>query len=55
MHSSDVSLHRKPELAQRGLTERLGVGKAMSRKVLWHAEWVSSVATATTIQYQAPK
>jgi len=35
--------------------ERLGVGKEMPREVLWPAEWVSAVATAMTIQDQAPK
>jgi len=45
----------KPELAQRGSMERLGVRKAMPREVLWHAQWASPVATATTIQNQAPK
>jgi len=55
MHISDVSMHSKPELALRGLTERLGVGNAMPREVLWCAEWASPVATATTIQNQAPK
>jgi hypothetical protein len=29
MHISDVSMHRKPELAQRISTECLGVGKSM--------------------------
>jgi len=47
-------MHRKPELAQRGLTERLGVGIAMPGEVLWHAEWASPVATAMTIHNQTP-
>jgi len=34
MHISDVSMHRKPELMWRELTERLGVGKATPREVL---------------------
>jgi len=32
-------MHRKPELAWRESTERLGVGKAKPREVLWRAEW----------------
>jgi hypothetical protein len=48
-------MRRKPVLARRGLTERLGVGKATPGVVLWRAEWASPVATATTIQNQAPK
>jgi len=48
-------MHREPELAQRGLTERLGVAKAMLREMLWCAEWSSPMATATTIQNQAPE
>jgi len=51
----DMSMHRKPELARRGSMERLGVGTATPREVLWCAEWASAVATATTIQDQAPK
>jgi len=50
-----VSMHTKPELAQRVVPERLGVGNAMPKEELWRAEWVSPVATATTIQNQAPK
>jgi len=41
-------MHRKPELVRRGSTELLGVGKATPGEVLWHAEWASPVATATT-------
>jgi hypothetical protein len=48
-------MHRKPELARRGSTERLGMGKAMPGEVLWPAEWASPVATAMTIQYRTPK
>jgi len=55
MHIPDVSMYRKPELARRGSTERLGGGKATLREVLWCAEWASPVATAMTIQNQAPK
>jgi len=43
-------MHRKPDLARRGSTERLGVGKATPREGFWRAEWASAVATATTIQ-----
>jgi hypothetical protein len=31
------------------------VGKATPGKVLWHTDWASPVATATTIQNQTPK
>jgi hypothetical protein len=55
MHISDLSMHRKPQLAQRGPTERLGVGKETPREMLWCTEWSSPVARATTIQYQAPE
>ena len=55
MHISDVLMKRKPELAWRGPTERLGMGKATPREVLWRAEWASPVATAKTIQNQTPK
>ena len=48
-------MHRKPELVRRGLTERLGVGKATPTEVLWRAEWASAMATATTIHDQAPE
>ena len=48
-------MHRKPELARRGSTEQLGVSNAMPREVIWCAEWASAVATATTIQDQAPQ
>jgi len=48
-------MHRKPELARRGSTERLGVDKAMPGKVLWLAEWLSPIAAATTIENQTPK
>jgi hypothetical protein len=48
-------MHRKPELVRRGLTERLGMGKATPGEVLWRAEWASSVATAMSIQNQTPK
>jgi hypothetical protein len=34
MHISDVSMHREPMLAQRVLTERLGVGDEMPGEVL---------------------
>jgi hypothetical protein len=55
MHISDVSLHRKLELAWKRLTERLGLGKATPGEVLWRAEWESPVATATTSQNQTRK
>jgi hypothetical protein len=55
MDISDVSMHRKTELVRRGSTERLGVGKATRGEVFWRADWVSPVATATTIQNHAPK
>ena len=55
MHISDVSMHRKPELVRRGSMERLGVSEVTPGEVFWHAEWVSPVATTTTIQKQAPK
>ena len=48
-------MHRKPELALRGLTEGLGMGKATPRELLWHAEWASPVATAMAIENQTPK
>jgi len=54
MHISDVSMHRKPELARRGPTKRLGVGKASPGEVLMRAEWVSPMVTATTIPNQTP-
>jgi len=54
MHISDVSMNRKSELALRGSMEPLGVGEAMPGEVLWRAEWASPMATATTIQNQAP-
>ena len=52
---SDLSMHRKPELARRVSTERLGVGNAMAGELSWHTKWVSPVATATTIENQTPK
>ena len=55
MHVSDVSMHRKPELVRKGLTERLGMGKVTPGEVLWCAEWASLVATATTIHNQTPE
>jgi len=55
MHISDLLMHKKPELAWRGQTERLGVGKAMPQEMLRCAEWLSPVATAMTIQNQAPE
>ena len=48
-------MHRKPELAWRGSTERRGVGNATTGEVFWCAEWRSSVATAMTIQNEAPQ
>jgi hypothetical protein len=48
-------MNRKPELAWRGSTERLGMGKATPGEVLWRTEWASPVATATTIQNQTPE
>jgi len=35
--------------------EQLGVGKATPGELLWRAEWASPVATAKTIQNEAPK
>jgi hypothetical protein len=55
MQISDVSMHRKPELARRGSTDGLGVGTATPGAVLWRTEWASPVATVTTIQNQASK
>jgi hypothetical protein len=54
-HISDVSMHRKPELARWGSMEQLGVGKATPREVLWRAERAAAMAIAMTIQDQAPK
>jgi len=48
-------MRRKPEMAQRGPTLRLGVGNATPREMLWCADWSSPVATAKTIQNQAPE
>jgi hypothetical protein len=48
-------MRRKTDLACRGSTERLGVGKAMPGEQLWRVEWVSPLATAMTIQNQAPQ
>jgi hypothetical protein len=50
-----VSIHRKPELAQRRSSDRLPVGKDSPRKELWHTEWASPIATTRTIQNQAPQ
>jgi hypothetical protein len=33
MHIADMAMHRKPELAQRGSRERLGVGIAIPGEV----------------------
>jgi hypothetical protein len=38
---SDLPMHRKPELARRGPTERLGVGKETPREMLWCTELLS--------------
>jgi len=54
-HMSDVSMHRKPELARRGSMERLSVSEKTPREVLWRTQWSSPVATATTIENQAGK
>ena len=54
MNNSDVAMHRKTKLARSGSTEQPGVGKASPRELLWHAELVSPVATAITIQNQTP-
>jgi len=43
------------ELAQKGSTEQLGVGKEMPGEVLWRTEWASPVPTAMTIQNQTRK
>jgi hypothetical protein len=48
-------MNRNPLLAQRGVTEQLGMGKAMPGEVVWRAKWLSPVATATTIQNQTSK
>jgi hypothetical protein len=50
MHTLDESMQGEPELAKTGLTQLLGVHKAMPRDVLCRAEGVSSFATVTTIQ-----
>jgi len=55
MHISDVWMHRKPALVWRESTEPLGVGKETPAEVLCCGELASPVATATTIQNQAPK
>jgi len=55
MHIPDLSMDRKPELAWRGLTEPLGVGKATPREMIWCAEWLSLMGTETTIQNQVPE
>jgi hypothetical protein len=52
---SDVGMHKKPVLAWRGSMEHLGVGKATPREDIWCTEWPSSMAIATTIQYQTAK
>jgi hypothetical protein len=54
MHISEVSIHRKLELARRGPMECLGVAKATPREELWRTDWVSPMATATTTQNKAP-
>jgi hypothetical protein len=38
-----------------GLMERLGVGEATPWEMLWSAEWLSPMATAPTVQNQAPE
>jgi hypothetical protein len=48
-------MNRKAELVQKEPAERLGVGKATPREMLQCAEWLSPVATATTIQNQPPE
>jgi len=48
-------MHRKTELARRGLMERWGACKATPGEMLWCAEWLSPVATAMTIQNQTPE
>jgi hypothetical protein len=50
-----VSIDRKPELAWRESTEGQVVGKATPRVVLWRAEWASPMATAMSIENEAPK
>jgi hypothetical protein len=55
MHISDVSMHKKTELAQVASMQQLGVGKTTLRQVLRCAEWDSPMATAVTIQNQTPK
>jgi hypothetical protein len=48
-------MHREPQLALTGFMGQLGVGKETPREVLWCAEWASPMATAMTIENQAPK
>ena len=48
-------MDRLPEVARRGPTELLGLGRATPREMLRSAEWSSSVATATSIQIEAPE
>jgi len=55
MHISDVSMHRNPELARWGSTERLGLDEATHGEVLWPAEWAFPGATSMTIGNQTPK
>jgi hypothetical protein len=55
MHISNGSMHREPQLALTGFMGQLGVGKETPREVLWCAEWASPMATAMTIENQAPK
>jgi len=50
MHISDVSMHRKLELAPRASLERVGVGNRTPGEAFWYSEWVSPVVTATLIQ-----
>jgi len=52
---SDVSMHRKQELAQRVSQKQQGVGNATPREEICRTEWASPVATALTIQNQAPE
>jgi len=55
IHISDALMNRKPELGQRGQTECQGVGKATAREALWCAEWSSPMATAMSMENQAPE
>jgi hypothetical protein len=48
-------MHKKQDLARRGLIERPGVGKATPGEVLWRTQHASPLATAMNIENQIPK